>query len=56
MMTHVAMMKSCSTMNPVFLAWRMNRLITLAATNRCSESRYADGSSICKVGFTVIVG
>lgn len=56
---YVAMMKSCSTMKPVFFEWRMNlkvevidyfsrkrrechepyRLMTLAATKRCSESR-----------------
>mmetsp|Transcript_32222 Transcript_32222/g.44946 ORF Transcript_32222/g.44946 Transcript_32222/m.44946 type:complete len:87 (+) Transcript_32222:500-760(+) len=39
------MMKSCSTMNAVFLECRMYRLITLAARIRCSESRYAEGSS-----------
>ena len=30
----------------VFLACMTKRLITLAAVMRCSESRYADGSSI----------
>mmetsp|Transcript_6789 Transcript_6789/g.24138 ORF Transcript_6789/g.24138 Transcript_6789/m.24138 type:complete len:144 (+) Transcript_6789:520-951(+) len=43
---YVAMMKSCSTMKPVFFACRMKRLMTLAATTRCSESRYAEGSSM----------
>mmetsp|Transcript_18247 Transcript_18247/g.38170 ORF Transcript_18247/g.38170 Transcript_18247/m.38170 type:complete len:125 (-) Transcript_18247:156-530(-) len=43
---YVAMMKSCSTMNAVFLACRMKRLITFAAMIRCSESKYALGSSI----------
>mmetsp|Transcript_35210 Transcript_35210/g.113420 ORF Transcript_35210/g.113420 Transcript_35210/m.113420 type:complete len:111 (+) Transcript_35210:651-983(+) len=40
------MIKSCSTIKAVFLACMMKRLITFAATMRCSESRYADGSSI----------
>jgi len=35
----VDIMKSCSTTKAVFLAWRMNRLMTLAAMIRCSESR-----------------
>mmetsp|Transcript_44486 Transcript_44486/g.144411 ORF Transcript_44486/g.144411 Transcript_44486/m.144411 type:complete len:208 (-) Transcript_44486:1200-1823(-) len=43
---YVAMMKSCSTMKAVFLACMMYRLMTLEAEMRCSESRYADGSSI----------
>ena len=43
---YVAMMKSCSTMKAVFFAWRMNRLMTFAAMIRCSESKYAEGSSM----------
>ena len=43
---YVAMIKSCSTMNAVFLLWMMNRLITFDAQILCSESRYADGSSM----------
>src|SRR5271154_3621525 len=43
---YVAMMKSCSTTKAVFLAWRMNRLMTFAAMIRCSESKYAEGSSM----------
>mmetsp|Transcript_712 Transcript_712/g.2371 ORF Transcript_712/g.2371 Transcript_712/m.2371 type:complete len:81 (-) Transcript_712:1469-1711(-) len=43
---YVAMMKSCSTMKAVFLAWRMNLFITRAATTRCSTSKYAEGSSM----------
>jgi len=43
---YVAIMKSCSTMNPAFLEFKMNLLMTLAAISLCSESRYADGSSI----------
>mmetsp|Transcript_36848 Transcript_36848/g.75173 ORF Transcript_36848/g.75173 Transcript_36848/m.75173 type:complete len:122 (+) Transcript_36848:629-994(+) len=43
---YVAMMKSCSTTKAVFLACMMKRLMTLAQLIRCSESRYADGSSI----------
>ena len=42
---YVAMMKSCSTTNAVFLACMMKRRITLLAVIRCSESRYAEGSS-----------
>jgi len=40
------MMKSCSTINAVFFACRINLLITFEATIRCSESRDALGSSI----------
>mmetsp|Transcript_13980 Transcript_13980/g.28654 ORF Transcript_13980/g.28654 Transcript_13980/m.28654 type:complete len:114 (-) Transcript_13980:1428-1769(-) len=40
------MMKSCSTTKAVFLACMMKRLITLAQVMRCSESRYALGSSM----------
>mmetsp|Transcript_56080 Transcript_56080/g.157336 ORF Transcript_56080/g.157336 Transcript_56080/m.157336 type:complete len:114 (+) Transcript_56080:397-738(+) len=40
------MMKSCSTTKAVFLLCMMKRLITLAQLIRCSESRYALGSSI----------
>lgn len=36
---YVAIMKSCSMMNAVFFAWRINRLMTLLAMIRCSESR-----------------
>mmetsp|Transcript_18274 Transcript_18274/g.50722 ORF Transcript_18274/g.50722 Transcript_18274/m.50722 type:complete len:87 (-) Transcript_18274:396-656(-) len=39
------MMKSCSTTKAVFLLCMMNRLITFAQLMRCSESRYALGSS-----------
>mmetsp|Transcript_55696 Transcript_55696/g.136714 ORF Transcript_55696/g.136714 Transcript_55696/m.136714 type:complete len:299 (-) Transcript_55696:954-1850(-) len=43
---YVAITKSCSTTNAVRCACITKRLITLAATMRCSLSRYADGSSI----------
>ena len=36
---YVAIIKSCSTINAVFLACKMNRLMTLAAIIRCSESK-----------------
>lgn len=39
----VAAAGPCSTMKAVFLAWRMNRLITFDAVSRCSESRNAGG-------------
>jgi hypothetical protein len=41
-----AIIKSCSTTNAVFFACRINLLMTFEATIRCSESRYALGSSI----------
>mmetsp|Transcript_8186 Transcript_8186/g.26839 ORF Transcript_8186/g.26839 Transcript_8186/m.26839 type:complete len:98 (+) Transcript_8186:592-885(+) len=43
---YVAMMKSCSTIKAVFLECMMKRLITFAHMIRCSESKYADGSSM----------
>ena len=40
--------KSCSTMKAVLLEDMTNFLITLLAWIRCSESRYADGSSMSR--------
>lgn len=36
---YVAMMKSCSIMKAVFFACKINRLMTLLAIIRCSESK-----------------
>lgn len=40
------MIKSCSTTNADLLALRTNLFITLDAITLCSESKYAEGSSI----------
>ena len=42
----LSLTKSCSTMNAVRFDPMTNFLMTLLAKIRCSESRYADGSSI----------